>query len=73
MKNLIVEPGMMLYNPHRNSLGWVVDQKEVTNIIGWYMNYVVQWANDPRLDNLTINNINSYHQSYLDLEKQHGL
>lgn len=63
----VVEVGMMLYHPHRKSLGWIVDQKEVTNIIGWYTNYVVQWANSSRLDNLTINNVNSYHQFYLDL------
>lgn len=73
MNKYVVEVGMMLYHPHRKSLGWIVDQKEVTNIIGWYTNYVVQWANSSRLDNLTINNVNSYHQFYLDLEKQNGL
>ena len=68
MNKYVVEVGMMLYHPHRKSLGWIVDQKEVTNIIGWYTNYVVQWANSSRLDNLTINNVNSYHQFYLDLQ-----
>ena len=74
MKNPIVEPGTMLYHPHRKSLGWIVGEKQLGKTLAsnGYTMYRVEWANSLKIDNLTKANVDAYHQYYLDLVKQNG-
>ena len=60
-------PGTMLYHPHRNSLGWVVEVQTIKTMIGTYENYRVEWVNGSWLDNLTTGQVHVYAEKYLQL------
>lgn len=74
MKNLVVEPGTMLYStlPYRLMVGWVVKIQTIKTLAGSYKNYVVEWASG-YIDNLSIKQVHKYRKAYLDFQKQHGV
>ena len=69
MNKYVVEVGTMLYHPTRKSLGWIVGERQLGKTLAsnGYTMYRVEWANSLKIDNLTKDEVNSYHQKYLDL------
>ena len=70
MNKYVVEVGTMLYHPTRKSLGWIVGERQLGKTLAsnGYTMYRVEWANSLKIDNLTKDEVNSYHQFYLDLQ-----
>ena len=70
MNKYVVEVGTMLYHPHRKSLGWIVGERQLGKTLAsnGYTMYRVEWASSLKIDNLTKDEVNSYHQKYLDLQ-----